>query len=101
MKNQLQIIRGYLVDGGGGSIPGRVKIFLFSTAVRPALGSTKPSIQQVPGFKGPGPEAEHSSPPRAKVRNGGAIPPLRYMSSWHNAYLIQHGQVYIFTVYKL
>jgi hypothetical protein len=29
--------------------PGRVKNFLFSTSSRPALGSTQPPIQSVPG----------------------------------------------------
>jgi hypothetical protein len=35
--------RGYRL-GGVGSFPGRVKIFLYSVAFRPALGSTQPPI---------------------------------------------------------
>jgi hypothetical protein len=39
---------------GWGSIPCRVKIFLFSTASRPTMGPTQPSIQVVPGQSGRG-----------------------------------------------
>jgi hypothetical protein len=38
-----------------------------------------------PGGKRPGREADHSSPSSAEVKNGGAIPPLPHMSSWHSA----------------
>jgi hypothetical protein len=42
---------GYgLDDRGQSSSPGRIKNFLFSTSSRPALGSTQPPIQWVPGF---------------------------------------------------
>jgi hypothetical protein len=41
------IATGYRQDGRG-SIRGRGKIFLFSTASRPALGPTQPPIQWVP-----------------------------------------------------
>jgi hypothetical protein len=49
-------------------------IFLFTTASRPALGSTQPPIQGVPGdlslgLKRPGREADHSPPSSAKVKN--------------------------------
>jgi hypothetical protein len=30
-------------------------------------------------------EADNSPPPNAKVKNGGAIPPLPYMSPWKSA----------------
>jgi hypothetical protein len=33
-------------------------------------------------------EADHSPPSSAEVKNGGAIPPLPYVSSWRSAYLI-------------
>jgi hypothetical protein len=42
------IAMGYRLNGRG-SITGRVKIFLFSTASRPALRPTQPSIQWVLG----------------------------------------------------
>jgi hypothetical protein len=63
------------------------KIFLFSTVSRPTLGPTHPPIQWVLGalslgVKQQGLEAEHSPPSSAEVKKGGAIPPLRHMSSW-------------------
>jgi hypothetical protein len=67
---------GYFLDGQG-SIPGRGNIFLF-TMSRLALGTLSP------GVKRPGREADHS-PSSAEVKNGGAVPPLPYMSSWYNA----------------
>jgi hypothetical protein len=68
-----------------GSIPGRGKIFLFSTASRPALGPTQPPIQWVPGVislgvKQPGHEADYLAPSSAEVKNSGVIPPLPHMS---------------------
>jgi hypothetical protein len=55
--------------------------FLFSTASKPALGSTQPHIQSVlrglpPEVKRPGHEADPSPPSCADVKNDGAIPPL-------------------------
>jgi hypothetical protein len=49
-------------------------IFLFTTASRPALGPTRPSIQWVPGtlsfeIKRPGRKADHSPSPSAEVKN--------------------------------
>jgi hypothetical protein len=46
------IVTGYGLDdrGGRNSSPDRVKNFLFSTSSRPALGSTQPPIQWVPGL---------------------------------------------------
>jgi hypothetical protein len=60
-------------------------IFLLTTASRPALGSTQPPIQWVPGdlsqgVKLPGHEAHHSSPSSAEVKNAWSytsIPPIR------------------------
>jgi hypothetical protein len=59
----------------------RGRIFLFSTASRPALGHTQPPMQWVsreisPGVKQPGREDDHSHPSSAEVKNCEAIPPL-------------------------
>jgi hypothetical protein len=58
--------------------------FLFSTASRPVLGPIRPPIQWVPGnlslgVKRQGPEAVHSPPSSAEIRNDGAIPPLPHV----------------------
>jgi hypothetical protein len=50
----------------------------------------KTTIQWVPGaislaIKHPGREADYSHPSSGKIENGGAIPPLPHMSSWHSA----------------
>jgi hypothetical protein len=73
--------------GDRGSIPGRGKICLYSTASCPALGPKKPPIQGAPrtftpGVKRPGREFDHSPPCSAKVKNGRAVPPLPDTSSW-------------------
>jgi hypothetical protein len=41
-----------------------------------------------PGVKWQGREADHSPPPSAEVKNGGAIPPLPHTPSWHSALLM-------------
>jgi hypothetical protein len=46
VHNSVRIATGYGLNGGG-SIPGRDTIFLFSTASKPALGFTQPPIQWV------------------------------------------------------
>jgi hypothetical protein len=74
---------------GRGSIPGKGKIFSFSTACILTLGHTQPPIQCVPAVKRPGLEADHSPPFSAEIKNSGTIPPLPHMSSWHNAQLIK------------
>jgi hypothetical protein len=65
----------------GGSIPARGQIFLFSIASRLAPGPAQPPMQWVPGaispgIKRPGPEADHTPPSSAEVKNGGTIAPL-------------------------
>jgi hypothetical protein len=81
--------------GGRGYIPGRGKIFLFSTVSMPVLGPIQPPIQRLPGDFPLGAkqlecEANHILPSSAKVKNGGAVPPLLHMSSWHSAKFIKH-----------
>jgi hypothetical protein len=68
----------------GVRFPAGIRDFFF-TACRPALGPTQPPIQWVPGVKRPGREADHSPPSSAEVKNGGAMPPLPYTSSWRGA----------------
>jgi hypothetical protein len=60
-------------------------IFLFTTASRPALGSTQPPVQWIPGavslgVKQPGRKADHSPPSSAEVKNAwnyAYTPPIR------------------------
>jgi hypothetical protein len=62
-----------------------LKIFLFATSSRPALGPTQPPIQGVPGalsmgVRRLGREADHSSPSSAEVKNAWSCistPPVR------------------------
>jgi hypothetical protein len=61
------------------------QIFLFSIASKEALGPNQPPIKWVPGLKRQGRKANHPSPYSAQVKNGGAIPPLLRMPSWHSA----------------
>jgi hypothetical protein len=51
------IATGYGLRSSG---PGRVKNFLLFMSSRPALGSTQPPIQRIPGVKRAGREADHS-----------------------------------------
>jgi hypothetical protein len=73
-----------------GSIPGRVKIFLFSTASRRSPAPTKPPTQLTrealsPGVKRPGRKAGHSLLSSAEVKNTVAIPALPNTSAWRGA----------------
>jgi hypothetical protein len=76
---------------GQESIRGKVKsFFLLFTASRPALGPAQPPIQWVPGalssrVNRSEREVDHSPPSSAKVKIGGAIPPLLHIHSRHNA----------------
>jgi hypothetical protein len=80
---------GYRVDRSG-SIPGRSKIFLFSTACKTTVGPTHPPIQRVPEALSPEVkrqerETDHIPPCSAEVKKDGAKPPLRNMSLWYSA----------------
>jgi hypothetical protein len=69
------------------SNPGEGNISLFSVTSKPALGLTQipiqweqgPHLQEVKRLRR---EADHSPPYSAKIKNGGAIPPLPHTSSW-------------------
>jgi hypothetical protein len=86
----IYIATGYGLDDRGFGVPspGRVKTFLFSTLSRPALGSTQPPIQWVPGAPSPGVkrpkrEAGHSSPTSAEVKKMWiytSTPPYAFMA---------------------
>jgi hypothetical protein len=92
---------GYGLDGRS-LIPGRAKIFLFSTASRPALRPTQLPIKcelgaLCPGIKQPGSEAERSPPTDADVKSSKAIPPLPQTSSGRGAELIKQRDKFTFT----
>jgi hypothetical protein len=55
--------------------------FLFSTSCKLVLGPIQPPVQWVLEVNRPEPEADHSSPNIAEVKNGGAMPLLPYTSS--------------------
>jgi hypothetical protein len=66
--------RCYGLDDRGFESQQGLRIFLFTTASRPALGPTQPPIQWVPGalslgVKRSGREADHSPPSSAEVKN--------------------------------
>jgi hypothetical protein len=45
--------------------------------------------------------AYNSPKSSVKIKNGGAIPPIPHMSSWYSAYLIKHGQSYLYQNFDL
>jgi hypothetical protein len=72
------------------SSPGGVKNFNFSKSSRPALSSTQPPIQWVPGalspgVKRPGREVDHSPPASAEVKKMWIYTSTPHTPSWHNA----------------
>jgi hypothetical protein len=81
------IAEGYGLKGGGGClIPNMGKEFgLSSTASRPALRQTQRLGYCILDTEGR--ESDHSSFSTAKVKNGGAVPLLRHMSSWRGVQL--------------
>jgi hypothetical protein len=83
------IARGLRAGRPGFDSRQRQKILFYSTAFRPALGSTQPSVQWASGAPSmrikQGREVYHSLPSSVVVKNGGAIPPLSHMSSGRDA----------------
>jgi hypothetical protein len=69
---------------------------VFSTASRPALGSTQADIQCVLGAQS-GRGVKLRSPSSAEVKNGGAIPPRPHTCSWSGASLIKCGDNFLLT----
>jgi hypothetical protein len=70
--------------------PGRVKNFLFSKSSRPALRSTQPPIQWVPGalspgVKRPGREVDRSPPTSAEVKKMRIYTSTPHTPSWRSA----------------
>jgi hypothetical protein len=71
------IALGYGLDDRGSRVrfPEGLRIFLFTTASRTAVGPSQPPIQRVrralsAGVKRPGREADHSPPPSVEVEGG-------------------------------
>jgi hypothetical protein len=91
-----------------GSIPGRggEGIFLFATASSPALVSTKPPVQWLPGapsteVKSPGCVTDHSPPPSAEeVRDAWGCTSTPYASSWRGA-LVKHRDDFALLYFSL
>jgi hypothetical protein len=66
------------------------RFFLFTRMLRPALGTTQPSMQWVPGcfpqgVKWPEHETDHSPPRNAEIKMHGSTSPVPHISSWHSA----------------
>jgi hypothetical protein len=70
MEVKIYIVVDWLNPGKG------QEIFLRSAVSKTVQWPTKLAIQYVPGAKRPQSEAQHSSPSRAEVKNGGDLPPL-------------------------
>jgi hypothetical protein len=73
---------GYRLDGPG-SIPSMGKIFLYYS-VQTGSGAHPASYPMRLGGDFSRVKWPRSEVDRAEAKNGGAIPPLPHMSSWHN-----------------
>jgi hypothetical protein len=60
-------------------------MFLFSITSRPTLRSRWLPVAVSLTVKRQATEADHSSPPSAEVKKGGAMSPLPHTSSWRGA----------------
>jgi hypothetical protein len=83
--SSVSIAIGYDLGGGEQDFVSRQgqDIFFFPTAPRPSLVQNAGSSSW--RAKAAGSEADHSSLYSSKIKNGGAILPLRHTSSWHGA----------------
>jgi hypothetical protein len=78
------IATGYGLDDRGVGVRVPVGSRIFSTSSKPALGSTQPPSQWVPGVTRPGREADHLQlVPR--LRKCGSIHPLPHTPLWRSA----------------
>jgi hypothetical protein len=59
--------------------------FFLLYSFQTSSGAHPPFYTVGTGGSFPGCEADYSLPSSAEVKNGGAIPPLPYKSSWHGA----------------
>jgi len=96
-KEIISFVPSYLVtgewawlQGNHGSISCKIRILLFSTTFRPAVGPIQPLVWWVPLYFSLGAqkiecEADHILPSCAEVRIHGAILPLTHSSSRHSA----------------
>jgi hypothetical protein len=81
-NSSIDTVTGYGLDIRD-SIPGRGKIFAFTTASRQIRGPPNLVSKGYCSFQGEkhlDHEPDNSPPPSAEVKHGGAIPPLPYMS---------------------
>jgi hypothetical protein len=90
------IATGYGLDNWGVGVRVPVRSRIFSTSSRPALGSTHPHIQWVPGapspvVRRPGREANHSPPASAEVKKMCSLRPLYHTPS------VKHRDNFTFT----
>jgi hypothetical protein len=72
-ESTLTTLKSLVLERGQSSSPGEGKNFHFSMLFRPALGSTQPPIQWVPGgfspdVKQPAHEVDHSPPTSVEVK---------------------------------
>jgi hypothetical protein len=83
------VATGYGLDGRG-SIPGKGKKFNPTLQLPDRLWAQPASYptgteESLPVVKRPRRETLSSPVPSAEIKNGGAIPALSHMSSWHRA----------------
>jgi hypothetical protein len=80
----------WMTEGLGFDCRKGARFFLFSITSGPAPSPTQPTVQCAPvavslGVKQQRREADRSPPSGTEVKNGGAMPPFPYRSSWRGA----------------